>query len=885
MIKPSTIRSIWKVTLAVTALLEIQYISLVMRKVDDSVNDPESDEYCRSLVYFEDDEFSINYSFIERAWESTITISQLFFVWVGPFFCSLCLVEALVRAVEARMVVLHNRALDDFEKTLLRAAQTSSVRLSMFFLGSAADQDHKKRVSGVTKVLRSWIPPIATIAFWLFILPTNLSDFHHPCGSVNLNDSAVVTQWIDKMSLSMSEVVSAFHSFVESFFWTKILPYRIHKQPQRFIQRLQAILRLIRFVRFAGPLFRMGLKLQDQVRAFWKARHQSRIRYLEKQRRIDKPSMLFTDIQHLFQLAKKQTALARIPSFMQTSPRLNTISSSVMETYNKRRVFGKEISKQLSKLQGDYLTFGNDSFTTTSDLYDRVVKISQDITTSIHSEKRKYSNRYVKFLRSLLSSREHLISPRTRFSIAWRMTVTNCLLLEIARLCASWHLSETFTISLSQIVGRLFVNCKEPEQMKNHLAFITDQINGFRQHIFDMFPLFGPPPVDIAVCVPNGPQALLVLHLGRMLEFFVDAVVFMDIFVWFLTGDIDVDTHAIIPKPFFTRCILPGTLVQVLDHPTLPDLLPSLLKSTLVTFATIGYSRCIRWILAVVPALKMLVLDPMAGFFFKHIEEDEGLMHYAESVGMLTPERKPMSYGSAGSLGAASASSGHRRHLFSPTLHKRDSDAFNTSQVGLFFDASPVSSRSVLGSMLSTDGSSDGLDRLPLPPSLLPPSFSGMPMENSPLKKRDKSVHFGLLSNAHNNPQSASNDETDKISVGYSLSSHELHADEPTTLENTVHNKARTSEENIEPTERERSIASLDFDQLNDCGNLGDASANDGCRIRNDPDNQQSTSNDEIDKNSVGYSLSPHELHAAEHAVLENTTHNRACPPEEHNRE
>lgn len=148
----------------------------------------------------------------------------------------------------------------------------------------------------------------------------------------------------------------------------------------------------------------------------------------------------------------------------------------------------------------------------------------------------------------------------------------------------SRHLSATFSIPLSQIVGRLFVDCKAPEQINQQLAFITDQINRFRRHIFDIIPILGRPPLDIAVCIPSGPQALLILRFGQFLEFFVDAVVFLDIFIWFLTGDIDVDTHAIIPKPFFTRCVLPGTLVQVLDHPTLPDLIPGLVSYQLLIF-------------------------------------------------------------------------------------------------------------------------------------------------------------------------------------------------------------------------------------------------------------------------------------------------------------
>jgi len=241
-----------------------------MQKDNNSTTSQE-DQYCQStLVYYEDNEFSINYTFIDRAWESTITISQLVFIWVGPVFCSLCIIEALVRAVEARKAALDNRALDEFEKSVLKMAQQSSVRLSMFFKGSAADTEHikKKRtaVRTVSKVMRSWIPAVATIAFWLFILPIDVADFHHRCGSDRLHDSAVVTQWLKKMSISLAAFMIRFHDLLETIFWTKILPYRIH-QPKRFVQRLQVILRWIRFLRFAAPLFRMvSRRVLDYVR-------------------------------------------------------------------------------------------------------------------------------------------------------------------------------------------------------------------------------------------------------------------------------------------------------------------------------------------------------------------------------------------------------------------------------------------------------------------------------------------------------------------------------------------------------------------------------------------------------------------------------------------
>lgn len=149
------------------------------------------------------------------------------------------------------------------------------------------------------------------------------------------------------------------------------------------------------------------------------------------------------------------------------------------------------------------------------------------------------------------------------------------------------------------------------------------------------------------------------------------------------------------------------------------------MRSILATSALIGYSRCIRWILAVIPALKMLVLDPMSDYLFHHLEEDDGLMRYAESVGMLTPRNSE----------SLTTTIGDSQRQF---LHK-NSDGFNTSSVnlGLNFDASPFASRHDLNMIPSqTDESTMSIEV-----SHVVPTYSGMAMENSPVK-RNKTVQF-----------------------------------------------------------------------------------------------------------------------------------------------
>lgn len=772
-----SLRVSWKVFFALAAFVEILYITLLMQHNSDSVHDSKYDDVCPSLVLLEEDEFTINYKFIDWAFESIVkttivrsgrTTDLTIFFWIGPVFVALCLVEAVIRAFEARKLALHNHALDDLENALLSAAKQSTARLSMLGIKGVFGAAEERKVAKIYKVLRSWVPASATLAFWIFILPTDISDFQYRCGSFILHDSAMVTSWIHNTTLTIKNIVNAFHGFLESVFWTQILPYKIHKEPQRFIQRVQVILRWIRFLRFAFPLFRMVIKLQDQVRSIFKARRQKWKSDMARKLRLDRPSMIFSDILKLQSLVKVQTAtaLARIPSFNfggSSSP-LKTFTNTVVEQYNEKRLFGKKLSRQLSKLKKDYLNFGS-----TSELYDRIAKVRQDITEKLQSDQSRRGHRYLSSPRNLLSSTEYLISPRTRFSIAWRITVTNCLLLEIFRLCASWRLSKSFSIPLSQIVGKLLVECKAPQKTNNHLAFITEQINNFRRHVYDALPIFGAPPVDIAVCVPSGPHALLILYLGRILEIFVDGVVFLDIFVWFLTGDIDVDTHAIVPKPFFTRCIIPGTLVQILDHPTLPDLLPSLLRSTLKLSSSIGYSRCIRWFLALMPAMKIVVIDPMIGFFFQHIkEEDEGFfMQYAESMGIISPERRS-GYFSDATFGRT----GSKRHF-----HRVSSDQYNTSQVGLsLFDDEGIQS------MLSTE-SSGSFNVMPMQspsrmnsgiasqaPSQLATAPATPPLQNSPSRK-NRSVQFILHDDVQSHSHTSTTTTTSHSSLTTSLSS------------------------------------------------------------------------------------------------------------------
>jgi len=630
--------------------------------------------------------------------------------WIGPIFCVLCLVEAIFRAKEARTLALETQALDQLEQKLRRVYSTTrmSFKFSFFNLtqlgkDSSAPRPNLMRNASsfdefmARSTLRTWIPTMAVISFWCALLPflplvripnilmqnDSLQQLYHlmvswisSASSCQRDDKALATQWIWYLAARHAILSKWAEAQIADVLWKFAFPYNIF-QPKRFYTRLRQLLRWIRYARFAFPLVRMCLKLNDQFMALFRTWHQSLIAQTEKAKRIAERSLLLTDIRKIESLAKVQTALARIPSHLfrtlQHTEDDDAIPAQQKELarqasyLQQQQQQGRWIQQQVKQLKLDL----KQSLVQTSDLYDRVVQLTQELKVS--------------WSKTLLSS-HHLISPHSRFSLIWRVTVTNCLLMEFLRLVISWYLTNTFKLSTTQIISRLFIECQVPE-IQQHFAFFRDRVDEIRKHLSDAIPLL-PPPDDFAICVPSSSSARLLLQLGGLLEGFVDVVSFADIFIWFFTGDLDMK-GVIIPKPFFTRCILPGTVVQVLDHPTLPETLPALITKLWNMAIAVGCSRSIRWILAIGPAFIMLVVNPFKSYFFRHMDIDttqDLVMRYAESCGILSPLRR--SFGSANNVQTSSLSTSSSIGLLrQSSSHSNISPRESFSQVGLSFDS------------------------------------------------------------------------------------------------------------------------------------------------------------------------------------------------------
>jgi len=254
---------------------------------------------------------------------------------------------------------------------------------------------------------------------------------------------------------------------------------RILQRPKLIWFRLGRILNLVKLVRFAGPLARMVLKLNDQLMTGYSTFRKVQSVETSRERRIRHPSLLMRDLRRIESFHKVETTIASWPS--QCSMLLETLtkeasrsvptvkmSSSMATLYaeeflRKSRERGRQIGRQIRWLQGQ-LRRGVTEFSS-SEIYDSILRLSKDVSrrhlifdhrdtdgderernsgneddihegkdtenTVANDHRRHHSatSKWYDFLSlgSLLSSRDYLISPRSRFSVVWRITVTNCL--------------------------------------------------------------------------------------------------------------------------------------------------------------------------------------------------------------------------------------------------------------------------------------------------------------------------------------------------------------------------------------------------------------------------------------------------------------------------
>ena len=394
--------------------------------------------------------------------------------------------------------------------------------------------------------IRIWAHASLTFVAWMSLLPLRL-----PIDKQN-GDYAIASSWIAFTFSFCHERYESLGSYLSEvkhdFIWHTALPFAVRK-PRLFYARLRKVMRGIRWTKFAIPMFKFADKLRLRSLDSWRSRMRTN-QIAKEVKSLERKSVFKEQLQYLEQEWKIK---AKIQAW-----KLATYSRAIGKLQKMKRV---TTAARIQRSFDDERKIVQHQRETERKLAD--LKSSPERPSYIHDAKEVYEH-FVSLRRSIFGREklngflaQHLLKPDSRFAFIWKTTVLVCVLLEVARLTISWHLSAH-----------------------------KDANAPFSQLFHMMLPQWG-----------EDNTALI----GKFIEDSISTICIWDIPIWLQIGEYD-EYGLLVPKPFFSRYILPGTLVQVLDHPTLFDEVSLTVWRTIHVANIVGYSRFIRWIIILGPA-------------------------------------------------------------------------------------------------------------------------------------------------------------------------------------------------------------------------------------------------------------------------------------------
>ena len=189
-----------------------------------------------------------------------------------------------------------------------------------------------------------------------------------------------------------------------------------------------------------------------------------------------------------------------------------------------------------------------------------------------------------------------LLSPKTTFALGWKYMAISCVILEVSQMIFAPLLSgELKKMPLDQFLSALLFASYNKKKAK-----------GF------------------CFASPWKHKWLMTVHLfSRCLTAFVHAVCFLDVFVTFSTGELT-STGKLVPKPFFTRYILPGIGLQLIVNPTMVAL-SEVVKTVILHSINVGPSLCFHLMLVCLPFVHW-IYDMLLEFVIDFVERQNKII-------------------------------------------------------------------------------------------------------------------------------------------------------------------------------------------------------------------------------------------------------------------
>lgn len=392
------------------------------------------------------------------------------------------------------------------------------------------------------------------------------------------------------------------------------------RNPIRFAANVRMVLAVLRWLKYIQPIFGASNKLKGNLLDLTK-------KYRQRQRKLMMRKIRKRIVGEMSDEERRDHAARKIQStyrghrIRKTIRALNLLrgQKEVLAAIKLQAAFRATLQRARVRISRKTLEFKR--LKLKSELALSQKKKNKELHRMTPMERRRLYELEEELLleTARLLSRRLLIKPNTKFSVTWKLLFCVSVLFEITGLICNPMLKKykdddtggmlsVHKVLEGYVIPEPIANLPEcnchpdmPQNWKSKLVFAVQR-------------------KESVVCEPspwycNPPFSTTRTWYIRLAVFLIDEflllvgiVVYMDVFISFLTGEIDEDTGILAPKGFVKRWLLPGLVLQLLVNPKMASTSKSL-WGVLHQLFDIGPVRVWRWTSAVFYPLFIVLFD------------------------------------------------------------------------------------------------------------------------------------------------------------------------------------------------------------------------------------------------------------------------------------
>lgn len=380
------------------------------------------------------------------------------------------------------------------------------------------------------------------------------------------------------------------------------------RRPRQFATKMKKTLSFIRWFRYLQPIIGTSNKLkgnlvdlfkklsQRQAAAAVRKLRQSEFQHMTEDEQAEYAALKIQSLFRAYQVRRKVRAMKILRG-----------QTEVMAAIKMQAIFRQKVDQARLRLRKKKMELEMLEAKAKMDFWKKAEFKKTSMTPRERMRLYQLEDQLHKESARVLNQRM-LLRPNTRFDVVWKILFCICVIFEMAGLIANPHLKKhTDDISgkpltVHKVVENLLVP-RPLEDLYECTCASPKKEEGWKSILFP-WRAPSPPTCDKVAWYCEAPYSTARSHYARVMQLMIDKVllipgmvVFLDVPIFFFTGEYNLQTGSLEPKPFFVRWIMPGLLLHLLVNPQMAST-SEFLGTTLQYACDIGPVRVWRWTLA-----------------------------------------------------------------------------------------------------------------------------------------------------------------------------------------------------------------------------------------------------------------------------------------------